>query len=83
MDDITTIKIRSAKEEILALARMHGVTYRPTMYDDLADSITCLAGDDVELDEPALLLIALQRAGHITAAESARLHGKYLRAKYE
>ena len=82
MDDITS-KVRSAKEEILALARKHGVTYQPTAVDDLADTITRLAGDDVELDEPAQLLIALKRAGHITSAESARLHGDYLRAKYE
>jgi hypothetical protein len=42
-----------------------------------------LSGDDVELDEPVLLLIALERAGHITNTEAARLHGEYLRAKYE
>ena len=40
MDDITTIKDRSAEEEIVALARAHGVSYQPTMYDDLADNIT-------------------------------------------
>jgi hypothetical protein len=82
MDDITAkTKLRSAEEEILA--REHGVTYQPTELDELADTFARLSGDDVELDEPALLLIALERAGHITSTEAARLHGEYLRAKYE
>jgi hypothetical protein len=84
MDDITTkTKFRSAKEEILALARQHGVTYQPTKLDEQAVAMTRLAGDDVELDEPGLLVLALQRAGHITSAEANRLHAEYLRAKYE
>jgi len=84
MDDVTAqTKLRSAEEEILGLARQHGVTYRPTELDELADTFARLSGDDVELDEPALLLIALERAGHITSTEATRLHGEYLRAKYE
>jgi hypothetical protein len=84
MDDITAkTKLRSAEEEILALAREHGVTYQPTELDELADTFARLSGDDVQLDEPALLLIALERAGHITSSEAARLHGEYLRAKYK
>ena len=83
MDETTSAKILSPEEEILALAREHRVTYQSTEYDDLAEAMTRLAGDGVELDEPALLLLALRRAGHITAAEAARLHGAHLRAKYE
>ena len=83
MDDIASVKVRSAKDEILALAREHGVTYEPTPLDELGNAITRLSGDEVELDEPALLLIALERAGHLTNAEATRLHGEYLRAKYE
>ena len=84
MDDITAkTKLRSAEEEILALAREHGVTYQPTELDELADTFARLSGDDVELDEPALLLIALERAGRITSTEATRLHGECLRAKYE
>jgi len=83
MDDIASVKVRSAKEEILALAREHGVTYQPTPLDELGNVITRLAGDEVQLDEPALLLLALTRAGHLTSTEATRLHGEYLRAKYE
>jgi len=83
MDDVTSTKVRSVAEEIRALARQHGVVYEPTPLDELGNAITRLAGDEVELDEPALLLISLERAGHITNTEATRLHGEYLRAKYE
>ena len=83
MDDLSSDKLRSAKEEILALARKHGVAYSPTELDRLANAMAQLAGDDVELDDPELLVLALRRAGDITSAEAARLHGEYLRAKYE
>jgi hypothetical protein len=63
--------------------RKHGVTYRPTKHDQLGAAMSRLAGDEVELDDPAQLLLALRRAGHISHAEAARLHGEYLRAKYE
>ena len=84
MDDIAVkTKIRSAEEEIFALARAHGVTFQPTADDELADTFARLSGDDVSLDEAGLLLIALERAGHITSDEATRLHGAHLRAKYE
>jgi hypothetical protein len=83
MDDFASVKVRSAKDEILALASRHGVTYKPTQLDKLGNAITRLAGDDIELDEPAQLLLALRRAGHLTGVEATRLHGAYLRAKYE
>jgi hypothetical protein len=83
MDDIASVKVRSAKDEILALARAHGVTYEPTPLDELGNAITRLSGDEVELDEPQLLLLALVRAGIITREESASLRAKYIRAKYE
>jgi hypothetical protein len=68
---------------IRELAERHKVRYAETATDVLGRHITRLSGDDVELDEPALLLLALERAGYITSAEAARLHGDYLRAKYE
>ena len=84
MDDITTqAKLRSARDEIFALARQHGITYTPTQGDELAAAMSRLAGDDGELDEAGQLVLALQRAGHITSAEANHLHAEYLRAKYE
>jgi hypothetical protein len=76
-------RTNDAARAIRDLVERHHVTYAETASDILGRHITRLAGDDVELDEPALLLLALERAGHITSAEAARLHGDYLRAKYE
>jgi hypothetical protein len=41
--------------------------------------MTRLAGDRVELDEVEQLLIALQRAGHLSRTEVVRLQARYLR----
>jgi hypothetical protein len=71
----------SAKERILALARAHGVVYRPDPLDDLADAITRLAGDDIELDDTELLLLALERAGYVSTEEADRLHVAYMRQR--
>ncbi len=64
---------------ILELAKQHGVGYAPTAGDDWAHHATRLAGDDVELDGIELLLIALQRAGHISRPAALDLQVRYLR----
>jgi len=86
MDDSTTSAITknrtgalSAREQILALAREHGINYRPNALDALGDAITRLAGDDVTFDETELLLLALERAGSLTIGDADRLHIAYMR----
>lgn len=74
-----TLKSRDIATEIRALARLHAVTYERSKLDDLADNITRLAGDDVELDEVERLLIALGRAGVLNARELTRYQAAYLR----
>ena len=64
---------------IRALAERHAVAYSQTASDVLAHHVTRLSGDDVVLDEPELLLIALQRAGHLSRAEAVLLQADYLR----
>jgi hypothetical protein len=64
---------------IRQMAEQHHVTYVRTKTDALAGHITRLAGDDVELDEVEQMLIALQRAGHVSRAELVRLQASYLR----
>jgi hypothetical protein len=64
---------------IRKLARKFHVAYVGTQTDRLAHHMTRLAGDDVELDEIERLLIALQRAGHLTRMEVVRLQASYLR----
>jgi hypothetical protein len=64
---------------IISLAEQHGVTYRPTATDAWAQDVTRLADDEVALDDIELLLIALQRAGHLSRPEALRLQVNYLR----
>jgi hypothetical protein len=73
----------TAAATIRALAEHHHVRYRQIASDVFGDDVTRLAGDYVQLDEPGLLLLALRRAGYISKQEATRLHGDYLRAKYE
>ena len=64
---------------IISLAEQYGVTYRPTATDAWAQDVTRLADDEVTLDGIELLLIALQRAGHLSRPEALRLQVNYLR----
>ena len=65
--------------EILFLVKKHGVAYTPTPNDAWARDVTRLADDDVALDEIELLLIELQRKGHLTRPEALKLQVNYLR----
>jgi hypothetical protein len=67
-----------AAAAIRTLAERHKVAYAETASDVLGHHITRLAGDDVELDETELLLLALERAGHISPVDAVRLHADYL-----
>ena len=64
---------------IISLAQQHGVSYTPTATDAWARDVTRLADDDVVLDDIELLLIALQRAGHLNRMDALRLQVNYLR----
>lgn len=64
---------------ICDMARQHHVHYRTTPTDALAHDITRLAGDDVVFDDVELMLLALQRAGHLSRRELVRLQANYLR----
>jgi predicted LPLAT superfamily acyltransferase len=64
---------------IRRMAEQHHVAYAQTEKDELARHMTRLAGDDVELDEVEQMLIALQRAGHLSRVELVRLQASYLR----
>jgi hypothetical protein len=64
---------------IRQMAERHQVAFHRTNTDVVAHHMTRLAGDHVELDEVEQLLIALQRAGHLSRVEAVRLQAKYLR----
>jgi hypothetical protein len=68
------------KQQIRDLAKKHRVSYEGGPRDELAQAITALAGDDVQLDETELLLVALQRAGVISGREATLMQADYLRS---
>jgi hypothetical protein len=70
--------LQKTAAEILTLAKQHGVVYTPTENDAWARDVTRLADDDVALDEIELLLIELQRAGHLSRPEALKLQANYL-----
>jgi len=72
---------REVAEFVRDLARQHHVHYRRTAADELADAITRLADDDVTLDEIECLMIALRRAGVLTADNFVPVQVKYLRER--
>ncbi len=74
-----TLTTGSTAALIRAMAAQHQVSYLPSESDRLANQITRLSGDVVELDEIEQLLIALQRAGHISRAQLVQMQARYLR----
>jgi hypothetical protein len=64
---------------IRKMAQEHHVASVHTSRDAFAYQITRLVGGDVDLDEVELLLIALQRSGHLTRVEMVKLQAAYLR----
>jgi hypothetical protein len=74
----TSVQSRTAAT-IRLMAEEHHVNYVRTSSDVLAHHMTRLAGDQVEFDEVERMLLALQRAGHLTRQEMVRLQASYLR----
>jgi hypothetical protein len=68
-----------AATAIRSMAERFGVEYKRAGADILAHHITRLSGDDVVFDETELLLVALQRAGHLSRREAVLLQADYLR----
>ncbi len=68
-------------EYITRMAEQKGIVYRKTPGDAWADSITRLAGDEVEFDQVESLLLALERAAVLKPDEAIQLHVRYLREK--
>lgn len=68
-------------EFILDLARRHGVRYVETPTDAFADTLARLAGEEIEMDEIEMLILALERAGVLPSEAVVPLHISYLREK--
>lgn len=63
----------SIEQHIRNLAQQHNITSDVTSLDDMGNTITRLAGDDVVLDEVEMLIVHLGQQGHITGKEALTL----------
>lgn len=68
----------TVRSQILDQANQHGVCYRLTPDDALAEVVTRLSDDEIVTDEIEDLLVALKRAGVISGAEMVALLSEYL-----
>ena len=75
------VEKRNIEAYVRALAAQHGVTLEQDAYARMAQVLTNLGGDDVELDEVERLLVGLKRKGVIQGTEMILLQAEYLRSK--
>lgn len=68
----------SAELEIRELAFRHGVQGTRTAFDDWTESVTALAGDEIQSDEVELMVIGLGRLDAVDGIELTKLHARYL-----
>jgi hypothetical protein len=64
---------------IRRMAARNNVTASVSENDLFAHHVTRLSGDDVLLDDVEQMVIALQRAGHLSRVQAVRLQARYLR----
>lgn len=66
---------------VARLARKHHITYTRTAGDEWAETVTRLAGDEVQSDDTGDLLVALNRSHKLTDREMTTLLINHLREK--
>jgi len=71
------------RDYIHNLAKEHGISYVTHSLDSLATAITRVSGDEIEMDDTELLLVALVRAGVVAKKDVSILYSKYLTEKTE
>jgi hypothetical protein len=80
-DDLADLPVVGVKDFIERFATARGVVYRRTYLDDLAETITRLSGDDIQLDPTEKLLVTLKRQGHLSGPQIMRLLANYLKER--
>ena len=68
----------TARDMIHDLARQHAIRHERGELDDWAETVSRVAGDDIQLDETEWLLVALGRAEVMPEIENTKLHARYL-----
>lgn len=82
LESSDTVPTKNVGSFVIALAKHHNVSYAYNSMDQFADSVTALAGDDVQHDRIEDLLVALKRAGKLSMQQVARLSVNYLRERH-
>ena len=71
----------SVASQVRKLAKAHKVTAERDEMSRMAETITRLAGDVVELDSVERLLVNLKKKGVLSKTETLALQGRYLQEK--
>jgi hypothetical protein len=79
--DLDLLPLRGVAGFVADLAKSHNVVYHRTYTDAWCEAVTRLSDDEVSTDDTADLLVALKRAGVLTAAQMARLLTNHLRER--
>jgi hypothetical protein len=75
------IPVSGVDQFVIDMARQHRITYVKTFGDAWGETVTQLADDEVQTDDIENLLIALKRAGKVSAADMLALLVSYLSEK--
>lgn len=67
------------REQVLDLARQHGVSTQANGIDEMAMGITHAVGDNIEMDEVDTAIVHLIREGHLSLLEGQQLFLDYHR----
>lgn len=78
-EDVDQIPKVGVKAYIEALAQQHGIVYKRTALDDLAETFSRLSDKEVSLDATQDLLVAILRAKIITGRQGMRLLHNYMK----
>lgn len=71
----------SVANQVRQLAKDHKITAEPDGMSRMAVTITCLAGDIVQLDGVEQLLVNLKKKGALSKSEALALQGRYLQER--
>lgn len=66
-------RLTATAQYVSALAKQQGVIYKATFCDRWANAVTRLAGDEITSDVTDDLLVALTRAGSLSAGDMVKL----------
>ncbi len=78
MATIAVLTKTTARDEILDLAKLHGITYEETALDRFAKKAAELSDAEATLDDIDHLLVALRRANVLDGTTATQLHMRYL-----